>query len=136
MSGSTVSPPEAAGAAFDISGFQYLFDYTSVLVGNGRTVSLSQEGIQTTYDRQTHRLTVSLDGSVEWEKSLVEHIQNLQPKMEEMELEIAAEDMVLFDETENLRVKLVVTRLQGSIAVESDEPRIYQLGFYLLVGEK
>lgn len=130
---------EAAYLPMDISEYQYLFDYTRPQYKEGNKISLSQGGVVTTYDGNTQSIAVSLNGGLEWEKSLAEFIDDLLPQYEpqyepQNRIEFRREDMAIEAETANLRIKVVITILLGEVEPASQKPVIHHVGFFVLVG--
>ncbi len=125
------------GQVLDISVYDMLFDF-SLELSRGPVVSLSQGPVEVLYNRETWDVQVITEGSSQWRKSLSEYIRELAAKYgDAVDVEFSAEDMVIIDESESLRVKLVITSLWGDISEPAGErPIAGNLLFYLLVGAK
>jgi len=128
---------EAEDQCMDISGYQYLFDYTRAGYGSRPMITLTQGRVSVTYEREGHKVMVTLDGNLEWELSLLEYLSGLEPKYDGEMPGFSPEDMVLDAESVNLRVKVVITAVEGQfIGLNSGETHINRLEFYLLAGER
>ncbi|MGI6627942.1 MAG: DUF4153 domain-containing protein [Bacillota bacterium] len=128
---------DASNLAMDISEYQHLFDYTKPqYTDSSTTLPLSQGDVLTTYDWDTKRITVSLNGNLEWEDSFAEFISNVLSKYgPENEVEFRSEDMAFEAESSNLRIKVMITGLWGEVDPASQKPIVHQVGFFLLVGK-
>jgi hypothetical protein len=133
---------EAKSQAMDIEGYRYLFDYTKMDYSEGSLATQSLGEVSVTYNRDTHGVSVSLNGTAEWETSLLEHFRTLAPAALTTDertgrANVDPEDMVIADESANLRIRIVITALWGELPnPEAEGGRIHQANFYLLVGEK
>ncbi|HHY44161.1 MAG TPA: DUF4153 domain-containing protein [Firmicutes bacterium] len=125
------------GQVLDISGYDKLFDFTSEF-SRGPAVSLSQGPFEALYNSETWEIQVNIDGSTLWQKPLFEHIRDLSAKYgDAVDIEFSPEDMVITEETDNLRVKLVITSLWGDLSEPlAERPIAGSVLFYLLVTQK
>lgn len=138
----TVQPPlyvryESEDLSLDVVGFQYLFDFTRSVKSDGPVISLQEDDLVVEYDSDKRAIAVTLNGSPEWEMSLLEYLRGLPLELDETdwEAQFVPEDMVLNVESANLRFKVVVTNLWGKVNPESGRS-LDGLRFYLLVGRK
>ena len=124
---------EAANWSADISEYRYLFDYTRPLYEKG-AISLSQGDVLTTYDWESRRIAISLDGNLEWEKSFAELIGSIRPRYETQDsIEFLPEDMVFEAGSANLRIKVVINSIWGEVEPNTQEPVVHHVGFLLFV---
>ncbi|HHW25815.1 MAG TPA: DUF4153 domain-containing protein [Firmicutes bacterium] len=124
------------GGALDISGYRYMFQFNEFDAGGGLVTSFQQDGLVVAYDRDTQKVTVALDGTVEWEGSFVEHVKSLKPAERLDKSQFTQEDMTFTDESPNLSIKVVITDLSGSVNPNTGDTDIYRGQFYLLVGDR
>lgn len=127
---------QGSGGALDVSGYRYLFQFSGVPTGDTPVTSFEQGNIAASYDRDTQRVTVTLDGAPEWEGSFIQHIRKFLPAEGLDKKSFSQEEMTFVGEGGNLKAEIVITSLSGSVNGTTGEPEIYHVEFYLLVGDR
>jgi len=123
------------GSAIDVSGYRYLFQFSEIDAGGGPVTTFQKDGIVVSYDRNTQKVTVTLNGTVEWEGSFVDHVKSLDPAKFDKS-EFSQEDMTFTAESAKLSIKVVITDLSGTLKPNTGETDVYRSQFYLLVGDR
>ena len=129
---------EAQNWSADISEYDYLFDFTRSYYEE--TASLSQDDILATYDERSHRISIGLDGKIEWEGSFADFIRSIQHKYvvsgdEGLEADgtskpgdrvangtFKPEDMVFEGLSANLRIKVIITNMRCELYRTAGNP--------------
>lgn len=128
---------EAPNRVVDVSGYQYLFDYSRPQFDDGTVSTVKQGDIEVAYGRETNRVTITRDGAKEWEQSLVDYVRVLRAQHLLSEpLQIRPEEMIFEAETNNLRIKVVFLSVYADIDEATNEVRIGRAEFLILVGER
>ncbi|HHY75554.1 MAG TPA: DUF4153 domain-containing protein [Firmicutes bacterium] len=122
------------GQAVDTRGYDILFDFTSEF-GRGPAVSLSRDGVEVVYNKETWEIQVRAEGATVWRKSVYEHIlERLARYGDVTDVDLLPEDAVITGESEGLRVKLVIASLWGDLSdTATGKPVAGHMLFYVLV---
>jgi hypothetical protein len=127
---------QGSGISLDIGGYRYLFQFTGMPTEDGPVTSFQQGNIAAGYSRETQKVTVTSDGTVAWEGSFIEHIRNLPPGESLDKRSFSQEEMTFEGVGGNLKVKVLITSLSGWVDGTTGELEIYDVEFYLLIGNK
>ncbi|MDD3840218.1 MAG: DUF4153 domain-containing protein [Clostridia bacterium] len=120
------------GKAIEVDGYDYMLDIEDLY----NTSEIPEGEIGAVYDHQSCIIKVSIGGNIVYEKDLKPFVKKLGEKYKGTAREnaIPAEEMMLVDENEELKVKFIFTHISGENL--AGNARINSLDFYMLVKVK
>jgi len=115
-------------APIDIRGYDYLF------LANNYNPSDAVQEIEIKYDDRTQEVRINAGGNEVYRNSLEEFGKQLHKKYGTKDMyDIAADEMVLADENEHIKVKLVFNNINGYEEKTDKDVQITYMDFYVLI---
>lgn len=119
--------------AIDIKGYDYLFDLTNI-----NQIDQKDDGLSVNYDYNSSVLKINQNGEVVYSKDLVEFVEKLLEKYDvnEKNESIPLKDMILIDENDKIKVKILFLYVSGGINKLTGEIEFPQFHFNVFVKVK
>ena len=121
------------GEAADIKGYEYFFDvkgYAPISTSLGSDLELK-------YDNEKHEMWIILNNKEIYRSSVSEFVKQLYKKYGSTEkFEVLPEDMIVTDENEKAKVKIIFQNINGTDEKEDGQLQINSADFYVFLGLK
>lgn len=123
--------------SMDIGKYDYLFDFTKTVFSGEPLIPITQDNVEVIYNRETHSVSVILNGVKEKETSLLTYVDILLNKYgTDTVPELSFKDTSFTEDSANLSITLVIMGISGDTDLDYQDTNVYQVEFYVLVGIK